>query len=81
MAQIINMDAFKQKKQEKQYLTYYGTPFTVQQVKRPQLHLVEEQALVEQELFDISHLLEELEKEGIQARDIQVIQPDPSIPW
>ena len=81
MTQIIELNAFKEKKLEKQYLAYHGTPIKVQHVKRPQLHLVEEKALASKELFDISHLLEELQKEGIQAHDVQVVQVDPSIPW
>lgn len=74
MAQVISMQDIKDKKASAKYTAYFGTPITVQYVKRPSLTLVTPRPTV-----DLSAYLESLEGEDIDVSSI--IQLDPNIPW
>lgn len=72
---VIDINAVRHKKKEQQYTAYYGVP--VQVVKKPNLHLVQQQVAVES--ADITDYVEEMEKQGISTDGI--ISYDPTIPY
>ena len=72
---VIDINTVKRKKKEQQYTAYYGVP--VQVVKKPNLHLVQQQVAVKS--ADITDYVSEMEKQGVCTDSI--ISYDPKIPY
>ena len=92
MTNVISITAWKNKQLEKQYTAYHGTPIDIKYVKRPQFTVIQTRSISEEEAMaalqgsiDIAKYMdsmkEELALEGINIDSINVIKPDPTIPW
>lgn len=80
MTKVINLSQYKEKQMNKAYIKYYGnTEVEVHKVtRRP--HLV-----VAMKAEDISEYINAVEKdlqeEGIDINELNIIKPNPNIPW
>ncbi len=83
MSKVTSITDWKNKQLAKQYTAYYGTPIDIQHVKRPRLTLVEKDIKIKDDAieYDVSEYIELLQQEGIDTDRIEIIKPDPTIPW
>lgn len=80
MNKVISLQEYKTKKIEQQYIRYYGNQkIVVKPVKKPRiLTLVQNKQVAD---YDISEYIEEARKAGINIDELDIVKPDPTIPW
>lgn len=83
---VISMAAVKEKRVQRQYIAYYGTPVKVARVQRSAILAIEEYTEDDiaqlQGSIDMSSYMEWLEQlEDIDIDNIDIVQWNNSIPW
>lgn len=86
MSNVISIQDYKARLAVKAYTAYYGVPVEVVKVKKSFIKAVEQYTEDDiaqlQGSIDMSNYLEWLtQQEDVDLKDIEVIKPDPSIPW